>query len=80
MPGFAIDDDTSNVFAWYRDGTVSMGNTEDLDSKRRAYPFSPPTGVAASGIVGLGVHGATNLVTVWYRAAARPARRRPRRG
>lgn len=54
------------VFAWYADGTVSIGSSRDLDSVRAPYAFSLPPGVVPSDLVDAGI-ASDDTVYAWYR-------------
>ncbi|HKO51910.1 MAG TPA: hypothetical protein VJV79_29580 [Polyangiaceae bacterium] len=45
------DDSNNNVLASYDDGTVSMGTTDNLSSKRAPYGYQLPGGYSTSQIV-----------------------------
>jgi hypothetical protein len=49
--GMAIAQDTGYVYAWYRDGTVSAGTSEDLIRHRRPYSYVLATGKTPDDVV-----------------------------
>ncbi|KZK86300.1 hypothetical protein PsW64_01553 [Pseudovibrio sp. W64] len=67
MIGFALDGENNMVFAWYRDGYVSAGSSDDLDSKRSKYRYSLTSGYEPSDIVGMAMDGENNWSFVWYK-------------
>ena len=64
--GMAIAGSTDHVYVWYNDGTVSSGQSNDLDMHRGLYNYSLPNGKRPSDIVGMAIAGSTDHVYVWY--------------
>ena len=63
------------VFAYYRDGTVSAGTSDDLDSKRPATKYQLPTGMTPEDIIDIGI-AYNNHVYAFYRTKAKTAPKR----
>ena len=51
--GIDIAWDTGHTYAWYRDGTVSSGTSDDLSRHRTRYPYVMPPGYTPADIVGV---------------------------
>jgi len=69
----AIDNSNSNtnpysmVFAYYRDGTVSAGTSDDLDNKRPATEYRLPGDKSPKDIIDIGIDGFNHHVYAFYR-------------
>jgi hypothetical protein len=51
--GIDIAWDTGHTYAWYRDGTVSSGTSDDLSRHRTRYPYVLPPGYTPADVVGI---------------------------
>jgi len=58
------------VFAYYRDGTVSAGTSDDLDNKRPAYQYHLPDGLTPGDIIDVGIAN-DDHVYAFYRTNAK---------
>ena len=67
VAGIAIAGSNDVVYAWYRDGTVSAGDTRNLISRRAPYNYTLPPGKSPLDIVDLGIAGSDDHVYAWYR-------------
>ncbi|MDR4479684.1 MAG: hypothetical protein R3B37_08080 [Nitrospira sp.] len=65
--GMGIDGTNNNVFAWYRDGTVTAGTTDKLHSRRTPYKYKLPGGKQPTDIVGMAIDGSNGMNFAWYR-------------
>jgi hypothetical protein len=73
--GMAIDGSNNYSFAWYEDGYVSAGTTEQLWKYRQPYQYRLPEGVKPSQVVDFGIDpyvptqstgGTAKRVYLWY--------------
>ena len=51
--GIGIAQDTGHVYAWYKNGTVSSGTSDDLAKYKRPYNYVLPNGYKSTDIVGI---------------------------
>lgn len=65
--GMGIDGTNNNVFAWYRDGTVTAGTTDKLHSRRTPYKYRLPSRKRPTDIVGMAIDGSNGMNFAWYR-------------
>lgn len=55
------------VNAWYRDGTVSVGMSEDLDMHQPPAPYTLPPGKSVDDIVGIAIACSSDYAFAWYK-------------
>lgn len=60
------------VYTWFKDGTVCVGTSSDLDRFRSPYTYRLPSGKTPDDIVGIGIDGTVpdnlgGMVFVWFR-------------
>jgi len=67
----AIDSSNNMVFAYYRDGTVSAGTSDDLDNKRPATEYRLPGDKSPKDIIDIGIDGFNHHVYAFYRTEAK---------
>jgi len=70
----AIDSSNNMVFAYYRDGTVSAGTSDDLDNKRPATEYRLPGDKSPKDIIDIGIDGINHHVYTFYREKPDPKR------
>lgn len=65
----AIAPDTGHVFAWYRDGNVSSGTSDDLARHRQLYGYILPRGKTPNDIVAIVITKTKkrNFTSAYYR-------------
>src|SRR5262245_53126127 len=56
------DDDNSHIYAWYADGRVSSGSTDDLDRYRPLYGYDLAGGYSPSMVAEVVSDGSFNCV------------------
>ncbi len=54
------------VYAWYVDGTYSVGSSRDLDRYEGRRPFKLPAGRRITDIRAIAIAGSSSLVYTWY--------------
>ena len=64
--GIGIANSNDHVYAWYKDGKVSEGFSNNLDFHTAAQKFKIPTGYKASDILDLAI-AHSDHVYVWYK-------------
>ena len=70
----AIDSSNNMIFAYYRDGTVSAGTSDDLDNKRPATEYRLPGDKSPQDIIDIGIDGFNHHVYAFYRDKPAPKR------
>ena len=69
-----IDGSNNMVFAYYCDGTVSAGTSNDLDNKRPATKYRLPGDKSPQDIIDIGIDGFNHHVYAFYRDKPAPKR------
>ncbi|MCI0628931.1 MAG: hypothetical protein L0387_46010 [Acidobacteria bacterium] len=66
--GMGLDGENNYNFAWYKDGYVSAGTSEDLGKFRKPYKVerAPAVNVGPSDVVGIGIDGENDWIFVWF--------------
>lgn len=62
--GIASND---RIYTWYKNGTVSIGTSWDLDNYWEPYNYSLPPGKKAEDIVGMGIAKSNDHIYIWYK-------------
>ena len=55
-----------HVYTWYKDKTLSIGTSTDLDSRQGLSGYSLPPGKSPQDIVGIDIACSTDKVFTWY--------------
>jgi hypothetical protein len=67
LVGIAIAKNTSWCYAWYTDGTASVGNSTDLGAYRGLYNYSLPPGKTFTDIADVGIAASSGWCYAWYK-------------
>lgn len=62
---------SSDVYTWWTDGTVTSGQSDDLEATRSRYTYDLPSGYLPTDIVGIGIAPGTSNTYTWYRDGKR---------
>ena len=65
--GIGIAGSNDHVYAWYKDGTLSIGTSENLEQYSTPSNYTLPPGKSPNDIVGMGIAGSNDHVYAWYR-------------
>jgi len=63
--GMSIAANTNECYAWYSDGTMSIGNTTNLNDYHTINRYSLPSGKSVNSIVSMGIDANGHAYT-WY--------------